>query len=141
MNEFETEQAQARLDAEVEEAIAEERGDVDAYGEEDEFGSDEAARLDVQALVIAGQPALDAAVKAEGIFDEDQQVTTVVRDVFTFEWDGKVPVAPQTWGTAEETMDYLDTAKAYADPEHAARYGRIVKCTVTTVSTPWTPAL
>lgn len=60
-----------------------------------------------------------------------------IRDEYTFEWDGSVPISPQTFKTAEEAQAYIDRAAKAEGPEWASRYGRIVKRTVTRSVTGW----
>lgn len=64
-------------------------------------------------------------------------VKTYTHDEYTFEWDGRVPVASQAFGTAEEAAKYVEAGKATSAPEHAARYGRVVHRTVTRTETEW----
>lgn len=60
------------------------------------------------------------------------------RTVYTYEWDGEVPVAPEVWATPEGVRGYIEKSTEFFRRSGApVKFGRIVKQTRTYIFTDW----
>lgn len=60
------------------------------------------------------------------------------RTVYTYEWDGRVPIGATMWDTPEEVREYIEkSAEFFRKSGAPVKFGRVVKQTRTYIFTDW----
>lgn len=60
------------------------------------------------------------------------------RTVYTYEWDGRVPIGATMWDTPEEVREYIEkSAEFFREIGAPVKFGRVMKKTRTYIFTDW----